>query len=255
MTTQFADFIDITGVNAHRAPLVKGGLRAYYATGSSGIEETAGQILAARQGGMGIALYDQTASLSVFAVGIADIADIERGAGTIAEAVAAVERRQHHHWQSTLYTSFDALPGLKAAIKNTTGVRYGVADYSWSITEAQDLLNKNPDWAYCQYGDPASNPKTLVPGTHTTLAECEADINVGRASWVNQFLPKPPPASGGPFMHETDGTKSAEEIAQGRHESVLALLQNTARFYKEDDLKVLAGLKLPKGVRYYTLNP
>ena len=73
MTSQFVDFIDITGGDASRAPFVKGGLRAYYATGSMGIEETAAQVAAARAAGMGVVLIDQTPSLSVFAAGIADV--------------------------------------------------------------------------------------------------------------------------------------------------------------------------------------
>lgn len=96
MVATFTEFIGITGANASKAPLVKGGLRAYYATGSDGIEETAAQVAAAKAAGMGVVLIDQTPSLSVFAAGLADVADVETSAGTPATAAAAVAQRQAH---------------------------------------------------------------------------------------------------------------------------------------------------------------
>jgi hypothetical protein len=252
---QFTDFIDITGSNASKAPYVAGDFRAYYATGSSGIEETAVQIQAARKAGMGIALYDQTSSLSVFARGWADIADIEKFAGTIDTAVAAVQERQGHGWQSTLYTSYDNLSALQAAIKDATGVMYGVADYSWSITQAENLLMENDDWAYVQYGDPESNPHTNVPGTFVTLVQCQADINVGRSSWADQFMPKVvkprPPA----YRHLTSGGKSFYKICEERQASPMDLLKLAARYYTAADFMDLATAVLPDGVPYYTVNP
>lgn len=185
----FVQFIDIIGVNAHRAPFVPGGLRAYYATGTQGIEETAAQIAAAKAAGMGVVLIDQTPSLSVFAAGLADIADVERYAGTPAAAAAAVRARQARGWKSTLYVSYSSLPALRAAIGNPEGVLYGVANYSWSLTASEQLLTQHADWAYIQYGDPASNPHTLVPGTNVTLQQAQADIDVGKAAWANEFLP------------------------------------------------------------------
>lgn len=198
--TEFTEFIDITGVNAGRAPLVKGGLRAYYATGTDGIEESAAQLAAAKAAGMGVVLIDQTPSLSVFAAGLAQVADIENYAGTITSAVGAVKTRQaHSSGLSTLYVSFNGLDALAAALRNA-GVKMGlvwfwVADYSWSLAEAEQRLTQNADWAAIQYGDPASNPGTLIPGTSVTLAQAEADIDVAKTGWAAQFLPAayPPP--------------------------------------------------------------
>jgi hypothetical protein len=187
----FVEFIDIAGDHAGRAPLVRGGIRAFYRTGSSGVEETAGQIAAAKAAGMGIVLIDQTPGLALFATGQADVADIENGAGTTASLIAAARARQEHRWQSTAYVSYGSLRALREALTGASLdmslVLFGVADYSWSIADAERLLGENPDWAYIQYGSNLSNPRTLVPGTDVTLAEAVADINVARPGWADQF--------------------------------------------------------------------
>jgi hypothetical protein len=245
----FVPFIDITGVHAHLAPLVKGGVRAYYATGSQGIEETAAQILAAKAAGMGVILIDQTPSLALFAAGLADVADIEGGAAVPRTAADAVAVRQTHTWQSTLYVSFNALAALKAAIRNPHGVLYFVADYSWSLAGSEKLLGEHADWAACQYGDPASNPRTLVPGTNVTLRQANADIDVAKASWANQFLPKPtpPPVPAGPYPHVADGTKSLAQIAADLRTTEAALLAESAQ--------MLTRTPLHKGTQYWTPKP
>lgn len=189
----YVQFIDITASNFWKAPLVRGGLRAFYATGTPPIEETAAQLAAARAAGMGYFLIDQTPGLHLFAAGIAQVADIEAFAGTVQAAAAAVAMRQTHTEQSTLYVSYSGLPGLKDAIKNPTGVYYGVADYGWSLAQSQQLLAQNKDWAYIQYGDNISNAWTLVPGTDVTCGQASCDIDVAKVWWAAQFLPKPPP--------------------------------------------------------------
>lgn len=190
--TSYTEFIDITGLHASSAPLVKGGLRAYYATGTDGIEETAAQIAAAKAAGMGVVLIDQTPSLSVFAAGLADVADVETGAGTLESAAAAAKARAAHGWQSTVYISYGSLASARNALAGISGVIFWVADYSWSLATAEAFIAQNDDVVAVQYGDPQSNPSTLVPGTDVTLADCQADIDVAEDSWANQFVPDPP---------------------------------------------------------------
>lgn len=189
----FTEFIDITADNAGNAPLVKGGIRAFYDTGSSWVQETAGQVAAAKAAGMGIVLIDQSPGLAKFATGQADVADIENGAGTTSALIAAARTRQEHRWQSTAYVSYGSLPALRTALSGAgvdmSLVLFGVADYSWSIADAERLLGENPDWAYIQYGSNLTNPRTLVPGTNVTLERAVADINVTRGAWADQFLP------------------------------------------------------------------
>ncbi len=200
----FIPFADFTHDSVPRVPAVKGTLIALYATGTSGIEATAADILKYKAAGAGVILIDQSPSLSVFAAGLADVGDVEAFAGTFAAAALAVEQRQAHTWQSTLYVSYNAFSSLKHAIRNPAGVLYGVADYSWSQAQSEQLLDQHPDWAYTQYGDPASNPGTLIPGTNITLRACNADIDIAQQSWAAQFLPKPPPPPPPPAVI-TDG--------------------------------------------------
>jgi hypothetical protein len=184
----FVSFIDIISANIGKAPIVRGSIRAYYITGSPDIEATAAQIAAAKAGGMGIVLIDQTRSLSLFAAGLADVADVESGAAIPQTAAAAVEIRQSHTWASTLYVGNNDLAGLKASIGNQDGVLYAPADYSWSQAEAEQLLDDNADWAYCQFGDNITNAQTLVPGTSVTCGKAGCDIDVAKASWAAQFM-------------------------------------------------------------------
>jgi hypothetical protein len=188
----FVSFIDIIGANAGKAPLVRGGVRAYYATGSVAIEETAAQVAAAKAAGMGIILIDQTRSLSLFAAGLADVADVEAGAAIPGTAAAAVAIRQSHTWASTLYVGYDNLAVLKAAISSPDGVFYGPANYNWSQAEAELLLDDNADWAYCQFGDNITNARTLVPGTDVTCGQAGCDIDVAQSWWADAFMIRKP---------------------------------------------------------------
>jgi hypothetical protein len=190
-------FVDVMSENADKVPKVSGTIIFLYATGSSYIEATAALIASFRAAGVGVGLLDQTQSLSVFAAGMADVADVENGAGTITEAIAAIKQREAHGWQSTIYISYDNLASAKAEIEsagcNMSLVFFGVANYNWSIDEAETLLSQNPDWFYVQYGDNVSNADTEVYGTKTTAGEASCDVDVGVPAFINQFLTKPPP--------------------------------------------------------------
>jgi hypothetical protein len=191
----YVPFVDVTGENASNIPAVAAlGIIALYATGSDGIEATAAEIARFKNAGVGVVLIDQTPSLSVFAAGLADIADVEQGAGTAETALAAILDRQAHGWQSTIYLSYNSLDSLIAALTSEVDqglVVYGVANYAWSQAQSEDQLAANASWAYCQYGDPESNPNTLVPGTTMTLSEAQCDIDIAKSSWADQFMLTP----------------------------------------------------------------
>jgi hypothetical protein len=188
----YVPFVDVIGVNSANIPAVSAlGIIALYATGSDGIEATAAEIARFKNAGVGVVLIDQTPSLSVFAAGLADVADVEEGAGTPETAVAAILARQAHGWQSTIYISYNSLDSLIGAFTadvDQKRVLFGVANYEWSQAQSEELLSANASWAYCQYGDPDSNPDTLVPGTTVTLAQAQCDIDVAQASWADQFM-------------------------------------------------------------------
>jgi hypothetical protein len=188
----YVPFVDVIGVNSTKIPAVAGlGIIALYATGSDGIEATSAEIARFKNAGVGVVLIDQSPSLSVFAAGLADVADVEQGAGTVETAVSAILDRQAHGWQSTIYLSYSNLDSLTSAFTSEVEqdlVLFGVANWSWSQTQAEDVLAANPNWAYCQYGTPDTNPDTLVPGTSLTLSQVQCDIDIAQGSWADQFM-------------------------------------------------------------------
>ncbi len=189
--SSYTEFYDITGTYASSVPLVSGTYVGYYVTGSGGIEETAAQIAAAKAAGMGVITIDQTTGLSLFAAGQADVADIEDGAGTPASAETAITaRRALGITQHTLYVSQDSWANLEAAIADPTGVVYWIADYDDSEVAAEDFIAANSAVVAVQFGDPTSNPTTVIPGTDVSLATAQADIDVGLSSWLSQFMPE-----------------------------------------------------------------
>jgi hypothetical protein len=269
----FVPFVDFTHDSVASIPAVKGTLVALYATGSATIVATAADIAKYKNAGAGVVMIDQSEGLGMFASGQADVADVESGAATPESAAAAVAQRQAHGWQSTLYVSYNSLSALSAAILNKTGVVFGVADYSWSESEAETLMGQNPNWAYVQYGDPESNPTTLVPGTNVTLKQCNADIDVAQASWANQFLPPPPPAPDPPtygppaacegayrWVMRTD--KSLADFAAFRGSTVLGLLKISALKLNAKNYAALnayvqgpgVNAPMPDGLIVYTVN-
>ncbi len=191
----YVPFVDATGKNCGNIPAVAAlGLIALYATGTDGVEATAAEIARFKNAGVGVVLIDQTPSLSVFAAGLADIADVEQEAGTIPTAVAAILDRQAHGRKSTIYLSYSNLDSMISAFTSNIDrnlVQFGVANYEWSQAQSEDLLAANASWAYCQYGDPQSNPDTLVPGTNLTLSQAQCDIDIAKGTWADQFLLTP----------------------------------------------------------------
>lgn len=216
----FTEFIDITGGSFDGAPFVAGGLRATYNTGSGGVPASAAQIAAARAAGMTVLLYDQSPSLASFAAGDSDMADVETLAGTIANMDAAIiARRGRGLTVHTVYCNYSTYPSARASISDLTGVWFGVADYAWSLAEAEALLSQNADWGYVQFGDPKSNPSTEVPGTTVTLAQCNADINVASSAWLAEVtgsIPAPAPApSPAPSNWQEAMMQQLPEVSQG----------------------------------------
>jgi len=199
--TNFTGFVDVIAANSSKVPVVKGGIVALYATGSSIIEATASEIARFKNGGCGVVLIDQTSGQEVLAARLADVGDIESLAGTYDAAVSACKARAVHNCMTTLYVGYDNIAALEAAL--TSGgvdmslVRFGVANYSWSIDEAQQLLAQTDSWAYVQYGDNITNAGTPIPGSNpvVTCGEASCDIDVAKKSWADLFTPQDPAVS------------------------------------------------------------
>lgn len=194
MTTTL-NFADAMGIDSRALPANPSCYRIVmlYATGSDGIEATAAEILRFTSAGVGVVLVDQTDSLAVWAAGLADVADVEYGAGTQAKVIAGAKARQARGWESTVYatlSSADAMtPALKSAGVNMKKLYWGIADWNWSQAQAAAQLAANPSWAFVQWASPQSNPLTVVPGTGgQDLSVLNADLDVASERFGAQFL-------------------------------------------------------------------
>jgi hypothetical protein len=188
-------FADSMGVDSRELPANPAYYRfvALYATGTDGIEATASEILRFTSARVGVVMIDQTPSLAVWAAGLADVADVEYGAGTQAQVIAGAKARQARGWESTVYAtlaSADAMtPALKSAGVNMKRLYWGIADWNWSQAQAAAQLAANPSWAFVQWASPQSNPLTLVPGTGgKDLQVLNADLDVASEAFGKQFL-------------------------------------------------------------------
>lgn len=135
--------------------------------------------------------FDQSPGLTEFAPGrshaarVSNTADIEAGAATIESFIAAARIREAAGLQSTAYIDMAEYPDLVVAVAKAkvNGVRYGIADWSLSASQAQNALEKNLEWVFVQFASPTSNPHTEMPGLGMTLAEANCDLSVKRADW------------------------------------------------------------------------
>jgi hypothetical protein len=141
-----------------------------------------------------------------------DVLDVETGALTPQEAADLIEQRviDHITW-STIYGGDAALvetSRLTAAKGHNIWnghVNAWVANWNLNQASAVNMLGTMVHGMTCigvQWASPSSNPNTILPGTHLTLAQANCDLSVVIASWepsggwdfpVNP--PKPPPVT------------------------------------------------------------
>ena len=129
---------------------------------------------------------DQSASLLEFEAGRADVGDVENGAGTMTAFLAAAAERKKHSLDSTLYVSYDNLADAKAQITRaglSGWVNYYVANWNWSMDQAEAFLATQGTAVAVQFASPSSNPRTILPGAKITLAVANCDLSVKRSGW------------------------------------------------------------------------
>ena len=273
--TTFMQFADFTHDSVDLIPAVKGTVVALYVTGTPNIVATAADIQKYRAAGAGVILIDQSPGLEHFAAGDADVADVENGAGTYASCAEAVAKRQAKGWASTIYLNQSDVNAQAQALASKAGVSFGVANWNDSVTVAETGLDDSADWAYVQYGDPVTNPHTVVPGTSITLAACNADINVGKAAFVSAFLPapKPPPdpapaANPSPcegawrWVVPAGNVLSLVTFAGSRGATVLGILKISSEKLDTKNFGLLNAYvtggvdqPMPENLVFYTVNP
>ena len=184
-----------------------------------------------------------------------DILDVESGAATPADCPrwckaavdAYVAAKRPGQRRPAVYCSANNVSTVVNALIAggvTSGVGLWVAN--WNLTQAQSVAAVLA----------ASGPFP-IDAIQFTDAPGFYDIDVFDGPWLRTVSgkPAPPPKPAGPFRHVTILHETLGELAAKRHESVAALIANSAANYTAKDIKELAGAKLPSGVPFYTINP
>jgi hypothetical protein len=183
-----------------------------------------------------VVTIDQSPDGAWFGAGRADVFDVEPRAGTDAAAeakaarrqasVSAVKQRQAGGFDSTIYVDQSSLPDLRARLAADKDVRlnkvaFWVADWSLNEHEAADQLGN--DIVAIQWASPLSNPDTLVPGSHLTLAQANVDLSVTLASWYPRPDVKPAP------------------VPRVKHHRVRKVVKRARRTVKKQPVKTATG--------------
>lgn len=147
---------------------------------------------------------DQTPTGQAFALGDADVYDIEALAGTVTSFIHCVRQRISSGIQwSTAYGTDSTLAAVEAALEaaGPHGWYFGHVDCwlaNWDLSESQAaaLIGREVHGMTCravQWASPTSNPTTPVPGSGLSLASAQVDLSVAEASWHAPSAPKPEP--------------------------------------------------------------
>jgi hypothetical protein len=172
---------------------------AGYLTGSPDIKWTADD--RARFKGAGFVSVDQSPGLELYAAGLANVADIETGAGTVAAFVAATAQRYQRGEQGWIYGGesviADTATEMRSAGLNTANTGCWLADWNLNEAGAAARLGTNIGGiriVAVQWASPTSNPTSVVvPGTRETLAQLQCDVSITEESWFSAPVVKTPP--------------------------------------------------------------
>ena len=178
----YSIMIDATGADAGNIPVSTPKV-AGYVTGADGVPWAEADW--ARFPHSGHVRIDQSPSLSMWASGAADVADMETGAASLETVIEVARRRStQKRWFSFVYCSkgnYAALQEAVAAAELTGRVQYWIA--SWDLDEAEAVSQLGGDIVAVQWASPASNPDMTVPGGSQSLAEANVDLSVTVPGW------------------------------------------------------------------------
>lgn len=139
-----------------------------YVTGGPGIIWTPGEIAAYRLAGFTVVTIDQRAGPAV----LANVADVERGAKTPAQAIVEAESLLDFGGEYTIYVSAANLSTVQEA---------------WARTGRE--AGRIVAW---QWASPTSNPDTIV-ADGVTIRQANCDLSVTLTDW-HPIPPAAPPA-------------------------------------------------------------
>lgn len=173
--------LDATGADSINIPLSTETVGAYV-TGSAGVPWTPEQ--RARFHNSGMELFNQDNSTDPR---VGNAFDCEALAGTIAGAARWSVNKKEIGALPVIYIQESNLSILEAELANFGVDRYWIHLANWSLSraEAEKRLNERIRAVQCQ--SPTSNPNTLVPGSHLTLAQANVDVSV----CADDFFPAP----------------------------------------------------------------
>ncbi len=161
---------------------------AGYVTGTPDIQWTAQDWDRFPQAGT--VRIDQSPGLAQYGTNAASVADIETGAGTVASFVTASESRLRLRRLLWCYGTESVLSEVSAALR-AAGIPLDkcggwLANWNMSQAEADAALGTSVAGIRLvgvQWASPTSNPGTVVPGSHLTLAEAQVDLSVTVPGW------------------------------------------------------------------------
>lgn len=130
---------------------------------------------------------DQSNGEQVFAQHKVLVADVEKGAKTIQNAVNQARDRAHEKLETTIYVSasnYSLASRTVAAAGLTDSVWYWVANWGLSVAEASAMIRGRVIGFQLASADYAPTADTLIPGTNLTLRQVNCDLSVISEAWA-----------------------------------------------------------------------
>lgn len=162
---------------------------------------------------------DQSPGLASYGIGHSAVADIESGAGTIANLMVQTKLRYAAGARGNVYCSLgdpfnhpassvlvQVLLGMVNAGLDVSKTDFWLADWNLNETQASALIghytvplaghgNVSVNVVAVQWASPSSNPNTILPGTNQTLSQANVDLSETAPGWFPYVAPPIPPGS------------------------------------------------------------
>lgn len=181
--------IDATHANAGNIPtdVVK---VAGYDTGTTDIDWTDGDWKRFPNAGKVVIdqSYKESPGFGNYAKGKANIADVEAGTGSVADAVKATRERISNGEEGWVYGSRKTIEEIAGELTGKEQAKTGAWLADWNLSEAEAIAMLGSSIGgvrvvAVQWASPSSNPGMVVPGGSQTLKDANVDVSVTEAAW------------------------------------------------------------------------